>query len=224
MACFKWRGLVPPPSNTVYDREVAELRADVAAFASMCRADGAPWVDLELSFGNDEKQPVLVPLLNGRIKLQGRVDRVDETEDGRLVVIDYKTGSPAPYTGVSFQGGRRLQHYLYSYAVEQLLGRKVARMEYRFPTARADNAIVDYDVATLDAGRELISALLDNVAAGRFLPTDERADCTFCDFRTCCRVATVKNETVSPMAAWARNLAPVPDEYKAVSDIRHRFR
>ena len=224
MACFKWRGLVPPPSNTVYDREVIELRADVAAFCSMCREDGAKWTDLELSFGTEDRQPVLVPLLNGRVKLQGRIDRVDEAADGSAVVIDYKTGSPAPYRGVSFEGGRRLQHYLYAIAVEQLTGRKVTKMEYRFPTARADNAIVDYDVASLTAGRDLISALLDNAAAGRFLPTDERADCTWCDFRTCCRVATVKNETVSPMAAWARNLAPVPDEYKAVSDIRSRFR
>jgi ATP-dependent helicase/nuclease subunit B len=224
MACFKWRGLVPPPSNTVFDRECAELRADVSAFCSMCRDDGARWVDLEVSFGNEEKQPVLVPLLGGRIKLQGRIDRVDETDDDELVVIDYKTGSAAPYKGVSFDGGRRLQHYLYAIAVEQLLGRKVARMEYRFPTARADNTIVGYDIPGLAAGRELISALLDNVAAGRFLPTDDRDDCRFCDFRTCCRVATIKNETVSPPANWARNLAPVPDEYRAVADIRNRFK
>ncbi len=224
MACFKWRGLVPPPSPTVFERERAELRADVTAFCTMCRDDGARWVDLEVSFGNEEKQPVLVPLLGGRIKLQGRVDRVDETEDGELVVIDYKTGSAAPYKGVSFDGGRRLQHYLYAIAVEQLLGKKVARMEYRFPTSRADNTIVGYDISELGAGREVISALLDNIAAGRFLPTDDRDDCRFCDFRTCCRVATIKSETSSPLANWARNLAPVPDEYRAVSDIRQRFR
>jgi ATP-dependent helicase/nuclease subunit B len=224
MACFKWRGLVPPPSTTVYERECADLRADVVAFCSMCRDDGARWTDLELSFGTEDKQPVLVPLLGGRIKLQGRIDRVDETDNGELVVIDYKTGSAGPYKGASFDGGRRLQHYLYAIAVEQLLGRKVARMEYRFPTARADNTIVGYEISELGAGREVISALLDNVAAGRFLPTDDRDDCRFCDFRTCCRVATVKNETVSPLAGWARNLAPVPDEYRAVSDIRQRFR
>lgn len=224
LACFKWRGLVPPPSATVFERECAELRADVSAFCSMCREDGARWVELELSFGSEEKQPVLVPLLGGRIKLQGRIDRVDETADNELVVIDYKTGSAAPYKGVSFDGGRRLQHYLYAVAVEQLLGRKVARMEYRFPTARADNTIVGYEISELGAARELISALLDNVAAGRFLPTDERDDCKFCDFRTCCRVATGKTETTSPLANWARNLAPVPDEYRAVSDIRQRFR
>ena len=223
-ACIKWRGLVPPPSDTVFDRECAELRADVAAFCTMCRDDGARWVALELSFGNADQQPVLVPLLGGRIKLQGRIDRVDETDHHELVVIDYKTGSAAPYKGVSFDGGRRLQHYLYAIAVEQLLGKKVARMEYRFPTARADNTIVGYDIAELSAGRELVSALLDNIAAGRFLPTDDRDDCKYCDFRTCCRVTASKNETTSPLAAWARGLAPVPDDYRAVSEIRSRFK
>jgi len=97
-------------------------------------------------------------------------------------------------------------------------------MEYRFPTARADGASVQYDIPALAAGRDLIEALLDNVASGRFLPTDERSDCTFCDFRSCCRVMTTKSDTNSPMAAWARNLAPIPDEYRPLVDLRGRFR
>ena len=223
-ACLKWRALVPPPSDTVYGREVAELRADVAAFTSMCRVDGARWVALELQFGADGKPGVTVDLNGGKLKLQGRMDRVDEVGEDQLVVIDYKTGSAARYTGLDFDGGRRLQHYLYGIAVEQLLGKKAVRMEYRFPTARADGAIVPYDIASLSAGRELVAALLDNIAAGRFLPTDERGDCTFCDFRTACRVSTTKTETNSPLANWARNLAPMPDEYRPLVQIRERFR
>jgi hypothetical protein len=79
-------------------------------------------------------------------------------------------------------------------------------------------------MASLAAGRELISALLDNVAAGRFLPTHQRDDCKFCDFRECCRVRTIKNNTVSPMAAWAETVSPVPDEYRPLLQIRDRFR
>ena len=222
-ACVKWQALVPPPSDTVYNRELTELRADAASFAKMCRDDGGNWRELELAFGADGKPDVTVDLPNGSIKLQGRIDRVDEAPDG-LVVIDYKTGSAARYTGVAFDGGRRLQHYLYGIAVEKLLGQTAVRMEYRFPTARADGASVQYDIASLSAGRDLIDALLDNVAAGRFLPTDERSDCTFCDFRSCCRVTSTKTETNSPMAAWARNLAPIPDEYRPLVDLRGRFR
>jgi RecB family exonuclease len=203
-ACVKWRALVPPPSETVYAREVAELRADAAAFATMCRADGANWIALELAFGSNGVPPVTIDLAGASIRVQGRIDRVDELEDGRLLVIDYKTGSAARYSGVAFDGGRRLQHYLYCLAVEQLLNKPVARMEYRFPTARADGTAVQYESETLAGGADLVAALLDNVAAGRFMPTDDRLDCTYCDFRTCCRVTRAKNETVSPLAAWAR--------------------
>lgn len=223
-ACVKWRELVPPPSDTVYAREVNELRADAAAFAKMCRDDGANWKALELGFGSNGAAAVEIDLVGARIQLQGRVDRVDELEDGELLVIDYKTGSAARYTGIAFDGGRRLQHYLYSVAVEQLLGQPVARMEYRFPTARADGSTVAFHASDLTGGRDLINALLDNVAAGRFMPTDERSDCAWCDFRTCCRVTTLKTETISPLAAWARTLAPVPDEYRAIVDLRGRFK
>lgn len=223
-ACEKWRALVPPPSESVYLREVADLRADVTAFTNMCRKDGAHWRELEFAFGSDGRPPATIQLPGGSIQLQGRIDRIDELEDGTLVVIDYKTGSMAPYRGVAFDGGRRLQHYLYSVAVEQLLGRKVSRMEYRFPTARADGQSVPYDSNLLSGGAELVDALLDNVAAGRFLPTDDQNDCTHCDFRDCCRVKTTRTDTFSPMAAWARSLAPIPDEYQPLVQLRARFR
>ena len=223
-ACREWRDLVPPPSDTVYAREVAELRADAAAFAKMCRDDGANWKELELAFGTDGVPPVEIQIGGAKIRVQGRVDRVDELEDGTLLVIDYKTGSAARYTGVAFDGGRRLQHFLYCLAVEQLMKKPVTRMEYRFPTARADATTVPYESAALAAGGELITAMLDNVAAGRFMPTDERSDCSYCDFRTCCRVTTLRNDTASPLAAWARGLAPIPDQYRPLVELRSRFR
>lgn len=223
-ACEKWRALVPPPSESVYAREVTELRSDVAAFTRMCRADGANWRALELQFG-DRAQPVSVQFADGAIRLQGRVDRVDEMEDGRLLVIDYKTGSAFRYQNGVFEGGRRLQHFLYCLAVEQLLGTKVARMEYRFPTAKAEGQNVSFENADLLGGTELVNALLDNVAAGRFLPTDDRNDCAFCDFKDCCRVRTVKNnEIISPLSAWARGLVPVPDDLLAIVQLRGRFK
>lgn len=221
-ACRKWRGLVPPPSESVYTREVMELRADVGAFAKMCRDQGANWRELELAFGEDGTPPVTIELETGSIRLKGRIDRIDTLEDERLLVIDYKTGSANYYKG-AFEGGRRLQHFLYSLAVKDLLGADVARMEYRFPTARAEAQTVSYDLESLSAGRELIGALLDNVAAGRFLPTHQRSDCSFCDFRECCRVRTIKNNTVSPMAAWAETVSPVPDDYRPLLQIRSRF-
>lgn len=217
-ACDRWRVLVPPPSQTVFEREAAELRSDVAAFTAMCRSDGANWCELEFSFDTTID-------VNGReLRVQGRVDRIDELDGGRLLVIDYKTGHPARYQNGIYDGGRRLQHYLYSLAVEKLKGKPVARMEYRFPTARAEGANAPFDAISLASGGELVSGLLDAISAGRFLPTDDPADCGYCDFRDCCRVTTVKGDTHSPLALWARNLAPVPDAQRALVELKGRFR
>lgn len=217
-ACNTWRVLVPPPSETVFERELSELRADVMAFTKMCREDGANWVALEFAFETD------IDLKGRKLNIQGRVDRVDEMPNGDLLVIDYKTGSPYRYQNGVYEGGRRLQHLLYSLAVAKLMNRRVARMEYRFPTAKAEAHASPYDAMQLDGGADLVNGLLDHVAAGRFLPTDDRSECTFCDFRDCCRVTTIKNETHSPMANWSRNLSPVPDELRELVELKGRFR
>lgn len=224
-ACAKWRDLVPPPSDTVYEREVGELRQDVAAFADMCRNDGAQWLELELQFGWGGREPVQIELPGGSIRLGGRIDRIDSLEDNRLLVIDYKTGGTSQYHALAFHGGRRLQHFLYSIAAEQLLARPVARMEYRFPTKGAESDSAPFELAALAGGRELIDLLLDNVAAGRFLPTDNADDCTFCDFGECCRVTAARGkQTTSPMAAWARTHGSASGEYAPLVQIRQRFR
>jgi ATP-dependent helicase/nuclease subunit B len=223
--CVKWRERVPPPSDTVYEREVGELRQDVAAFADMCRNDGARWLELELQFGWGGREPVRIELASGSILLGGRIDRIDRLEDDRLLVIDYKTGGTSQYNALAFHGGRRLQHFLYSVAAEQLLGKPVARMEYRFPTKGAESDSAPYELAALAGGRELIDLLLDNVAAGRFLPTDNPDDCTFCDFGECCRISAAKGkQTISPLAAWARTQGPACAEYAPLVQIRQRFK
>jgi ATP-dependent helicase/nuclease subunit B len=223
--CVTWRERVPPPSDTVYEREVGELRQDVAAFADMCRNDGAKWVELELQFGWGGREPVQIDLPGGSIRLGGRIDRIDLLEDNRLLVIDYKTGGTSQYQALAFHGGRRLQHFLYAIAAEQLLGKPVARMEYRFPTKGAESDSAPYELAALAGGRELIDLLLDNVAAGRFLPTENPDDCTFCDFGECCRVSAAKGkQTISPMAAWARTQGPASAEYAPLVQIRQRFK
>jgi hypothetical protein len=47
--------------------------------------------------------------------------------------------------------------------------------------------------------------MLDGVAAGRFIPTDEPKDCTFCDFAEVCRVKKGGlGKTSSPLADWSK--------------------
>ena len=139
------------------------------------------------------------------------VDRVDEDLHG-LRVVDYKTGTPRSYEGRTgtFHGGRRLQHALYAMAAETLLRSPVAAGEYHFPTRKGENRVVRFDRRCLAGIGALLARMLEGVAHGSFVPTDEADDCRFCDFAPACRVRTGDFGRVdSPLAAWSGQMLAV---------------
>lgn len=62
----------------------------------------------------------------GDLAISGRIDRVDELEDGSLVVIDYKTGRAVP-TGDEARASMQLA--VYAVAVERTFRARCARVE-----------------------------------------------------------------------------------------------
>ncbi len=74
-------------------------------------------LDTEVSFGDGEKcKYPSIPLLNGKVRLTGKIDRVD-TSDKFFRVVDYKTGG-TDITDQSLFAGLKLQLYLYAAAVK----------------------------------------------------------------------------------------------------------
>lgn len=216
---------VPTPSEEIHRRELAGLEDDLRAFTGMITESGRRWLDLEVSFGRGPTGPLSLPVEGGRVLVQGRIDRIDESDDG-LRIIDYKTGGMFSFgaeKGV-FDGARRLQHYVYWVAVRTLYGRPVAAMEYHFPTHKASNAVKEFVEPELRAAPEILGKLFDAVAGGHFLPTDEPGDCRFCDFQPVCRVSSRWNGEVdaSPPAAWAARFGAEVAEYAAFRRARRR--
>jgi ATP-dependent helicase/nuclease subunit B len=212
------RAELAPPSELVFLRELEDMRRDVQVWvASMNEAD-VEWVECEMEFGPGKRHPaVSVPLPGGTFRILGAIDRVDRLPGGKLRIVDYKTGSPAKYgreTGV-FDGGRRLQHFVYSRAAEALLGAPVDRMEYRFPTERGQNGRRAFASADLEPAAEMLDGLLDLVTRGHFLPTEEKNDCRFCDYKNVCRTECDDrgNVLVAPLADWAAAHAEGLDVY-----------
>ncbi len=75
----------------------------------------------EVSFGDGDKCDYpAISLLDGKVKLKGKIDRVDEQEK-RFRVLDYKTGKADPSDALLFSGNK-LQLYLYAKAVMQKYG------------------------------------------------------------------------------------------------------
>ena len=119
--------------------------------------------------------------------------------------MDYKTGSNRSYGATAvFRGGRRLQHALYSAVVEALLGERVERVEYHFPTRKGENYVAPYHREQLTGGLDVVTRLLDLAAQGRFLPTDDPDDCFICDFKAICRVRKERWGITSPTADWGK--------------------
>ncbi|HSH46557.1 MAG TPA: PD-(D/E)XK nuclease family protein [Longimicrobiales bacterium] len=215
------RRQVPPPGEAVASRELVALEEDVRSFVHMLRERGADWVELELKFGLAGRRPAVIRTPAGEVRFRGAIDRVDADGAG-LRVVDYKTGRTGAFradTG-AFDGGRRLQNVIYAAVAESLLDRRVERMEYHFPTRRGENSVRGYARPELRRGLALMDRLLDLVAAGRFLPTENTRDCRFCDYGPICRVREEGYTQIAPMAEWAARVAPNAEEYQGLLEVR----
>ncbi|MDX1623095.1 MAG: PD-(D/E)XK nuclease family protein, partial [Gemmatimonadota bacterium] len=187
----RYRGKVPVPSEVVFRHEVDSLRRDVRSFVRHVRTTGADWVALEqvVGYGRGAPPPVEIELDGGTLAVCGRIDRIDRTGEG-LVVIDYKTGSTWGHGAEqgTWHGGRHLQHLLYTRVADALYEEPVHRMEYHFPTTRGQNERRRYEVGRLREGEAVLDAILDHVAEGTFVASDDEGDCRFCDYKAICRV------------------------------------
>ncbi|HET8650611.1 MAG TPA: PD-(D/E)XK nuclease family protein, partial [Gemmatimonadales bacterium] len=176
---LEWRAKVPPPSETVFATEVAQLRQAALVFLESAREDDGEWIKFELEFKRDH--PASFQLSDGaELRITGKIDRVDRLEDRKLRVIDYKTGSPGWYeparTDGPLKGGRMLQPALYAAAAEQQCKGQVAAFEYRFPTPSGENRSVPYGPVQFRQARTVVQGLLAHPATGEFLPTNDSSD------------------------------------------------
>jgi ATP-dependent helicase/nuclease subunit B len=200
----RMRDEVPSPGEGTFAREEAALREDVRSFVRMIRELKPEYVALELRFGLGDDEPVIMDLERGTLRVRGAIDRIDQDLAG-LHVVDYKTGSTFGYGAEAFNGGRRLQHAIYAHVAERRLGGEVVDGQYHFPTRRGQNEAFVYDRRTLAQVTGLIDLLLDGVAAGHFVPTDDPDDCRFCDFAEVCRVRkSYYGKVDSPVAEWSK--------------------
>ncbi|MDQ8046691.1 MAG: PD-(D/E)XK nuclease family protein, partial [Patulibacter sp.] len=124
------------------ERVVAEIDATLPALCGTKQLEHQP-AELELAFGttprgapaddpaadatpadgdDDLRPPVTVERGGERLVLAGRIDRLDVSSSGELVVVDYKGANVDPYKGQGWVENRELQAGLYALAAEQLMG------------------------------------------------------------------------------------------------------
>jgi hypothetical protein len=92
------------------------------------RGDYVP-VGHELAFGISGRPGEALVVRDGdrycghdSFRLRGYIDRVERTPDGRVRIIDYKTGGPWSFTAKALEDGKKLQLPLYALAAQEALG------------------------------------------------------------------------------------------------------
>lgn len=199
------KGLVGRAVYWQRDRQV--MFADLAQVAEVMDRNlraghGSTPIRTELPFGmpQDPTPPVTIALPSGRpLRVRGSIDRVDETREGDLVVIDYKTGkrksSRTDYTQLSAEnptpGGLYLQLALYAAAAKVVLDRPDADVDgrYWFVTRTGDFSAEGYPVTDDVAARALgvVEQIVDGIGAGLFPQNPAEpgwrmfVDCEFCE-------------------------------------------
>jgi RecB family exonuclease len=183
---------------------LAELGAFLDADEAYRERSGAQTLATELAFGfaDDPSRPdgealpaVRVAIGAARtVVMRGLADRVDRLADGRLVVIDYKTGSERPYKVLDHDdpltAGQHLQLPVYASAARAAFGDGGSPVEaYYWFVGRGNNQRIGYEV---DAPVEVafvhtVRTIVDGIERGVFpaVPVQPAptpfVPCRYCD-------------------------------------------
>jgi ATP-dependent helicase/nuclease subunit B len=153
----------------------------------------------ERAFGKSGEQPLLVKDEDGHIKICGVIDRIDEREDG-YVVIDYKTGrTPINYNEAL--DGRNLQLPIYMMAAIRVVspGAHVAAGYYLHINSRKrgselphkDDPGLSVD-AMIEHAEKRIRDYAQKARRGRFPVSPNKGRCpNYCEFEVMCRIHSI---------------------------------
>lgn len=190
---FEARGLVGRALFWRLDR--ARLLADLGRFE---REDGELRASLKSTPVAVEMsvEGATIDLADGRqVHFRGSADRVDRTDDGGLVVIDYKSGGTRKFKGLGpadpHRGGTCLQLAVYGQGARVHHGRPdtPVRALYWFVTTKGEFQQIGYDVTDEVLARvaEALSVIVDGIGGGVFParpnpdPPYTYIDCHYCD-------------------------------------------
>ncbi len=116
----------------------------------------------------------------GEVTLTGRIDRMDRSGDGRVVVTDYKTGKPRAQEDADDS----LQLSIYALAVKEKWGYDVQRLVFHNIEEDAPVSTCR-DVRQLEEARMVIEDVSQKIGEGRF-EAKTGYHCTFCSYRSLC--------------------------------------
>ncbi|MBI4679073.1 MAG: PD-(D/E)XK nuclease family protein [Elusimicrobia bacterium] len=118
------------------------------------------------------------------VPVTGKVDRVDRLPDGRLAVIDYKTGKEL----AKDRAADDPQLTMYQLGCERDFGALCARLSfYHLPTLEMMDS-ARHSEAKVEALKRRVVETAQSIRANRFDPRPEERKCLWCDYKPLCPV------------------------------------
>lgn len=113
-------------------------------------------------------------------RIKGAMDRIDETKEGKVKIIDYKTGSPKQKH--SFR--QKQQLFLYQWAAQELFKREVYSVAFYYLEDNTEYEFRGSD-KEIEKTKKNFRETIKKIKKGEFTPQHSPL-CKYCDFRNIC--------------------------------------
>ncbi len=124
----------------------------------------------------------------GRCVIKGRIDRIDQLEDGSVRIIDYKTGEAK-------ENPPRDQLMIYQLAASRVLGLRPSVMTYHYLLAEIEGHNAEYNLLATDQElgefEEDLESLISRMQEGHFEPDPNKFKCDHCEYKDICESRAV---------------------------------
>ena len=150
------------------------------------------------------------------VPVKGFVDRVDKLADGRLAVIDYKTGKKLKTGRLELDA----QLTMYQYACESLLGAEVGELIFYHLPSLTEHRTTRRGPQLVDELKARIVNTAEAITKEKFDPKPDEMVCRWCDYKPICPIFKDQYAGVAmapAKAAGEPELAALVDAYGEAS-------
>ncbi len=117
----------------------------------------------------------------GKVTFKGAIDRIDRLPDGKVRLVDYKTGKPKE----KLLWDDKEQLFLYQLAAQDVLKEKVGELMFYY-LEDGSTAVFKGEEKDFVKLEEKVSTTVEKIQQGHFSPTPSQFTCGFCDFKDIC--------------------------------------